>query len=127
MALKVLIIDDDPDFTLATEAVLEVHGCQVSSASKGAEGFEKARKEGPDLILLDVMLEDASAGLEIVRKLRDDQGTSQIPVIILTGVKRADQLLSRYAPGEKWPNVKAALEKPVDPEFLIKTVRKATE
>ena len=127
MALKVLIIDDDPDFTLATETILEAHGYQVISASKGTEGFEKARNEKPDVILLDVMIEDAGAGLDTARKLRDDQKTDQIPVIIITSIRRADQLLSSYAPGENWPNVKDALEKPVEPEFLIKTVKKATK
>ena len=127
MALKVLIIDDDPDFTLATETILEAHGYQVISAPKGSEGFEKARKEKPDVILLDVMIEDAGAGLDTARKLRDDQKTDQIPVIIITSIRRADQLLSSYAPGENWPNVKDALEKPVEPEFLIKTVKKATK
>ena len=85
------------------------------------------RDDGIEAGCVDVMIENAGAGLDTAKKLRDDQGTSQIPVIILTGVRRADQLLSSYAPGEKWPNVKNALEKPVEPEFLIKTVKKATK
>ncbi len=126
MTAKVLIIDDDPDLTLTTSTILEAHGYQAISASTGSEGFEKARNEKPDLILLDVMIEDAGAGLDTAKKLRDDPKTSQIPVILLTGIRRADQLLSSYAPDETWPNVKNALEKPVEPEFLIKTVKKVT-
>lgn len=125
MPVKVLIVDDDPDFSASISDILTTQGYEVISAPKGSEGFEKARQEHPDLILLDVMMEDAGAGLDSTRKLRDDASTSKIPVILLTGIRRADQLLASYAPGEKWPNVKAALEKPVDPQFLIKTIEKA--
>ena len=125
MAEKVLIIDDDPEFTASTSDVLEGGDFQVISSPEGASGFEKAKTENPAIILLDVMIEDAGAGLDVVRKLRDDETTAGIPVIMMTGIRRADQLLSSYAPGEAWPNIKATLEKPVEPEFLIKTVRKA--
>ncbi len=125
MAERVLIIDDDPEFTASTSDVLEGGDFQVTSSLEGASGFEKAKSEHPDIILLDVMIEDAGTGLDVARKLRDDEATSGIPVIMMTGIRRADQLLSSYAPGEGWPNIKATLEKPVEPEFLIKTVRKA--
>lgn len=124
---KVLLVDDDPDITLATQIVLEAHDYQMIAAPNGAAGFEKARQEKPDVILLDVMIEDAGTGLDIARKLRDDQVTAHIPVILMTSIRRADQLLSSYAPDEPWPNVKGALEKPVEPEVLIKTIKKATK
>ena len=125
MAKKTLIVDDDPDFTDSTRGVLESQEYLVISAPKGAEGFTMAGKEAPDGILLDVMIENDSAGLETAKKLRDDPSLSKIPVIILTGIRGADQLLESFAPGEKWPNVKAALEKPVDPGLLLKTLEKA--
>lgn len=125
MAFTALIIDDDPEFTASTTDVLEAQGYEVISALKGAEGFEKAKQQHPDLILLDVMIEDAGAGLDTAKKLRDDQDTAAIPVVMLTGVRRADSLLASYAPGEPWPNVKATLEKPVEPDVLIKTLQKA--
>jgi CheY-like chemotaxis protein len=123
MAVTILIVDDDLEFTASTRDILEAQGYQVISAPKGSEGFARATKEKPDLILLDVMIEDAGAGLDTARKLRDEKRTSKIPVVLLTGIRRADQLLASYAPGEPWPNVKAALEKPVDPEFFIKTIK----
>ncbi|MBN1277807.1 MAG: response regulator [Deltaproteobacteria bacterium] len=126
MGKKILIIDDDPDFTDSTRGVLESQGYSVISAPKGAEGFVKAKNESPDGILLDVMIENDSAGLETAKKLRDDPSVSKIPVIILTGIRGADQLLASYGPGETWPNVKDALEKPVDPELLLKLLEKVT-
>ena len=111
---KVLIVDDEPGFIASTTDILEGEGFEVISAPNGIEGFEKASSEAPDVILLDVMMEDVGAGLDIARKLRDADATSTIPVVINTSITNAYQLLPSYAPGEKWPNVKAALDKPVD-------------
>ena len=125
MAKRILIVDDDPDFRISTTQVLEGEGYEVITTSIGSEGFEKAKTEKPDAILLDVMIEDSSAGLDTAKKLRDNAGTSGIPVILLTGIRRADQLLSSYAPGEKWPNIKAALEKPVEPGLLLNKLKES--
>jgi CheY-like chemotaxis protein len=124
---KILIVDDEPGFTASTTDILEGEDYNVISASNGTEGFKKARNEAPDVILLDVMMEDVGAGLDIARKLRDTQETSQIPVILNTSVRNAYQLLPSYAPGEQWPNVKATLDKPVEPKFLLKTLQEAIE
>ncbi|MCK5083957.1 MAG: response regulator, partial [Candidatus Omnitrophica bacterium] len=53
---KILIIDDEPDMVYAVQMRLEASDYQVVSALDGNEGLEKARKEKPDLIILDVML-----------------------------------------------------------------------
>jgi len=127
MPKEILIVDDDPEFVASTISILEAAGFKVISSPNGKDGFEKATSKNPDAILLDVMIEDAGEGLDIARKLRDNEKTGKIPVIILTGIRRADQLLSSYAPDENWPNVKASLEKPVDPEYLVKTLNKAME
>jgi len=125
MAKKILIVDDDPDFRISTTTILEWEGYEVNATSSGLEGFEKAKTEKPDAILLDVMIENSGAGLDTAKKLRDNSDTAGIPVILLTGIHRADQLLSSYAPGEKWPNIKAALEKPVEPGLLLKKIKES--
>ncbi len=89
MALTILIIDDDPDFIASTSEILEAQEYQVISSPSGIEGFEKAKQIKPNLILLDVMMEDAGTGLDIAKKLRDDQDTADIPVLIMTGIDRA--------------------------------------
>ncbi len=125
MAKRILIVDDDPDFRISTTTILESEGYEVITTASGSEGFEKAKTEKPDGILLDVMIEDSGAGLDIAKKLRDNVDTAGIPVILLTGIRRADQLLSSYAPGEKWPNIKAALEKPVEPGLLLNKLKES--
>ena len=119
MTKKILIIDDDPHFFTSTKDLLETENYTVINAPSGSEGFEKAKTERPDAILLDVMMESADSGLSTARKLRDDPELSSIPVILSTGIHKAEYLLSSYAPDEAWPNVKTSFEKPVDPDALI--------
>ncbi|OGV57970.1 MAG: hypothetical protein A2283_15500 [Lentisphaerae bacterium RIFOXYA12_FULL_48_11] len=122
---RILIVDDDQELIEATTAVLEEHGHKVFYACTGSEGFNMAKLEKPDLILLDVMMEHDSVGFEIARALHDDEATSSLPVIIITGVRKAKNLPFKFEPDEDWLPVKAVLEKPVSPELLIESVDKA--
>jgi len=122
---KILIVDDDHELIDATTAVLEEQGHKVLSAYTGSEGFKMAKLEKPALILLDVMMEHDSVGFEIARALHDDEATRNLPVIIVTGVRKAKNLPFKFEPDEDWLPVKAVLEKPVAPELLIESVNKA--
>ncbi|MDD4873249.1 MAG: response regulator [Kiritimatiellae bacterium] len=122
---KILIVDDDHELIEATTAVLEEQGHSVISAVSGTEGFTMAKMEKPDLILLDVMMENDSAGFEIARALKEDNATKNMPVIIITGIRKAKNLPFKFEPDEDWLPVKAVLEKPVAPEILIEAVDKA--
>jgi len=122
---RILIVDDDFELIEATRAVLESCGHVVSCASNGAEGYAKAKKEKPDLMLLDVMMTHDSEGLEVARKLKEDPATSSLPVIIITGIRKAKNLPFRFEPDEEWLPVKAVLEKPVKPETLLASVEEA--
>lgn len=82
-AKRVLIIDDERPILMTLEALLGRHGYQVETARTAAQGLELAeRQEGPDLVLLDIGLPDAS-GLEVLTKLK--QSTPHIQTIVLTG------------------------------------------
>ena len=116
---KALIIDDDPDFAESMKQILNAAGYNVINADTGANGYSKAIAEKPNLILLDVMMEDCSAGLDTVRKLRDDVDTAKIPVFMLTGIHKPEYLLGSFAEGEAFPNVKGVFHKPVEPERLV--------
>ena len=123
MKKKILIIDDDPGFTASTRDLLEVEDYIVINLSGVSGGLEKIKEVKPDAILLDVMMESADSGLSTAKKLRDDSETSSIPIILITGISKAEYLLSSYAPNEAWPNVKTSFEKPVDPGALIKKLK----
>ena len=122
MAKKVLMIDDDPEFIEAITNVLDAKGYEVVSASNGKDGVEKAKAENPDIILLDVMMTTESEGFDVAREMHKDENAKNIPVIILTGIRKAMSLPFGFEPDETWLPVKEVLEKPVKPEVLLKTI-----
>lgn len=124
---KVLLVDDDKDFAHTTSEVLKSDGHVVVFAHDGDSGYELALKVKPDVILLDVMMKHDTEGFEIVKKLRKNESTKNLPVIMITGVRRAKNLPFRYEPDDEWLPVTAVLEKPVKPEVLLKHVKEAAQ
>jgi len=122
MAGKILIVDDDADFVEAMSTLLEAKGYEVVSADNGTDGFKKAKNESPQIILLDVVMAHKSEGFHIARDLKDDEATKEIPVVMITGIRRDMNLPFGFAPDTDWLPVRAVLEKPVKPEVLLKVV-----
>lgn len=119
---KILIIDDDVDFREAMTVLLEAKGYEVLTASGGEEGLSKAASQKPGLVLLDVMMGSRAEGVEVARKMKSESSTSDIPVIITTGMRRDMNLAFTLEPDEETLPVAAVLEKPVRPEMLLKQV-----
>jgi CheY-like chemotaxis protein len=116
---SVLLVDDDPVFVEAMTAVLETR-FRVRSAGNGRDAFERIAEERPDLIILDVMMEYLSEGFDVARRLRRETGTSEIPIVMLTGV---DQMYNyRMEVDESWVPCERYLEKPVSPEALLSEI-----
>ena len=122
MKKKILIIDDDPDFREAMATLLDAKGYGTVSAENSEEGFTKAKEEKPDLILLDVMMTRKGEGLDAARSLKADDATKDIPVVLVTGVRKEMNLPFGFEPDEDWLPVKAILEKPIKPEALLRAV-----
>jgi DNA-binding response OmpR family regulator len=80
---KVLIADDDPDILDLVAFKLEQAGHQLVTAGDGITALAEARREPPDVVVLDVSMPGMS-GLDICRELRADPATAAIPVILLT-------------------------------------------
>ena len=80
---RVLVIDDEAPIRLLCRVNLEAEGMEVLEASDGPTGLEEARKEKPDVILLDVMM-PALDGWRVAERLLDDPATAEIPIIFLT-------------------------------------------
>lgn len=89
MKKKILIIDDYPETVDLLRAVLEGEGYDVTFSYSGIEGLNRARKDQPDLVLLDVLLPKID-GYKICKMLKFDERYKEIPVIILTS--RASEL-----------------------------------
>ena len=80
---RVLIVDDSPTETHVLSSILEKHGHEVLTAENGEAGVERAKKEKPDLVLMDVVMPGLN-GFQATRQLKKDPETSNIPVIIVT-------------------------------------------
>ena len=118
MAL-VLIVDDSPTEVHVLTNVLEKHGFQTISADNGSQGIEAARRQNPNIILMDVVMPGIN-GFQATRKLARDPETSAIPVIMVT---TKDQESDRV-----WGMRQGAFDyliKPVAENDLIDKVRAA--
>jgi DNA-binding response OmpR family regulator len=78
---KILIVEDEPDMVLGLKDNFEFEGYEVTTASDGAAGLERAREQKPDLLILDIMLPKLS-GLEVCKTLRGEG--FEAPIIMLT-------------------------------------------
>lgn len=123
MAHSVLIIDDDPEFVEATSNLLDAQGYKVVSAPNGKMGIAKAKEAHPDIILLDVMMTRDTEGFEVARELNKDPHLKNIPVIIISGIKKEMDLPFGFESDDVWLPVKGVLEKPVKPNVLLKTIK----
>lgn len=80
---KILVVDDSPTERHVMSELLVRSGYQVITAENGEEGVEKARREKPDLILMDVVMPGLN-GYQATRTLSRDETTKQIPIIVCT-------------------------------------------
>ena len=118
---KILVVDDEPDIVTWLTTIFEDNGYATVSAENGFEAFDKAESENPDLITLDISMEQES-GLKALRKLQESERTSGIPIVIITGVSTD---LKRFIErNKKLEFPKAFLEKPIDKDELLRTVAK---
>ena len=81
--MRILIVEDEPDILNLLAFNLENSGFETIKAVDGYDALEKARKEAPDLVLLDLMLPKLD-GFEVCRKIRENPGLKHIPIIMLT-------------------------------------------
>lgn len=86
---KILVIDDELDLLRLLALNLEKEGYRVFQASTGNQGITLAKKELPDLIILDVVLPDIG-GWEVCRRLKEDVSTKDIPIFFLTAKRRVE-------------------------------------
>lgn len=116
---KVLLVDDDVDFLEANRVALEARGLKVLAASDSRHAVEVAEQEKPDLIIMDLMMEQLYAGFSAVQALAAHKETAGIPVIMVSAVT-TDTGFRVDDEGKKpeWLGVVEFINKPVDPLVL---------
>jgi two-component system alkaline phosphatase synthesis response regulator PhoP len=112
----VLVVDDDPDSRRTSKALLETAGYHVLTAVDSIEGEATIEAENPDVIVLDVMMEEVDAGFVLTEKLGD-----KYPIILLSSIANSSVKIFDI---HEMP-VKGILQKPVDPAQLLEAVNKA--
>ena len=118
---KVLLVDDSPTDQLVVIRILASQNFDILTASNGEEGIEKAKRELPDCILMDVVMPGIN-GLQAARALAKDPTTKDIPVIMLTAKSTMgdmDHAFNRRADGY--------ITKPFDGKKLVETIKKKME
>lgn len=120
---KILIIDDDPDIVEAMKVVLESKGHHVRVAKTGVEGLEEVRRDKPELVILDVMMETSDKGFDVAREMKWDPNYKDVPILMLTSIKERTGLdFGKEAGDEHWLPVDAYCDKPLHPDELASKV-----
>jgi pilus assembly protein CpaE len=117
MSEKILIIDDDLDTLRLVGLMLQRQGYQISAATNGQQGLDKAFEEDPDMILLDVMMPDMD-GYEVTRRLRQNPSTMETPILMFTAKTQLDDKVIGFEVGAN-----DYLTKPTHPSELQARVK----
>jgi len=116
--VTILIVDDSPTDRVLLQEALRPKGFRLLSANDGDEGLATARREHPDLVLLDVILPRRN-GFQVCRELKTDEGTRDIKVVLVT---------SKTQPSDRFWGMKQGadeyLTKPFTPEELVLAVER---
>jgi Lrp/AsnC family transcriptional regulator for asnA, asnC and gidA len=121
----ILIVDDDPDFVEITRSILDAEDYEVASASSGDEALRFMRNEKPDLVILDVMMKGIMDGLKASDEIRRDSKLNGIPILMISSITGSDY--AEMFPTDEYLSIDNFMSKPVDPERLLKEVKRLLE
>lgn len=116
---RILIVDDDVDIIEASKVMLEIDGHEILAAYNRADGLSVALEQKPDLMILDVMMDEPDDGFALAQAIRG-RGI-KTPIIMLTSVSRVSGY--QFGADDELLPVEAFLQKPVDPSLLQQKVR----
>jgi len=115
----IAVIDDDPDIREASLLVLNSKGYEVITATNPKEGYELVKSKNPDLIILDVMMDEPDDGFFLAQKFRKEKIIT--PIIMYTSISKTVGM--DFGASEMVP-VDDFVEKPISPDTLINKVEK---
>lgn len=118
MGRKILVVDDEPHLVDMVATRLRANRYEAVTAVRGGEGIEKAKREKPDLILLDVLMPDMD-GYGVLSRLKEDKETEKIPVIMLTVRHWSEDIERALSAGAV-----DYIGKPFEPKDLLDKIQK---
>jgi len=113
----ILCLDDDPDILFFLRTVLEKGGYVVKDAATAEDGLRIFKESNPDLVIVDLMMEEVDAGTSFVKEVRAAGGDT--PIYMLSGVGDNLNLMTDYSS----LGLSGVFQKPVDPEKLLKILK----
>ena len=114
---KILLVDDEQELVEMIKMRLEANGYDVFAAYDGQDALEKASKEKPDLIILDIMLPKVD-GYKVCRILKLDENSRKIPIIMFSAkAQESDKEAGERVGGD------AYITKPFEPELLLAKIK----
>ncbi len=119
---RAVVIDDEPDLSEYIKTILVEHGFEVRTANDATGGEQLIREDPPDLVCLDLMMPGRS-GTHLFSRLKKDEATRPIPIIMITGIKEKLNIdWGEIAGGFKTRHPDGFVEKPIDPVRLMRVV-----
>ena len=120
----ILVIDDDPEICEALEEILSEYHYEVLTAQDTSKGSQLIEQRRPDLLILDIMMTTMHEGLDFASKLKAKEGVYGIPILIVSARPPVERGYGRTIDQDMdWIAADIFMEKPVDPEDLIKNVK----
>ena len=114
---KILIVDDEVDLVESVRFPLEIEGFDTLVSYNGEDGLNQARKEKPDLIILDLMLPKLD-GYKVCRLLKFDERYKDIPILMLTAkTQEKDKILGKETGADEY------ITKPFEMDYLLEKVK----
>ena len=121
---KIICIDDDQDVLETCKYLLSEEGHKIETATSAKEGIQKSKEFNPDIILLDVMMEDMTAGFHAAYNFRKDDTLKHKPILMLTSInQKLDTKFNPDTDGEFIP-VDDFIEKPIIRDKLLASVKR---
>jgi CheY-like chemotaxis protein len=121
-AKRILIVDDDGDFVEAVSSYLEANGFTVLKAPNGRDGVRRARMERPDLILMDIVMDERTEGFFTIQEMRRQEELKGVPIFVLSSLY-AQMPDFGSPPDRAWLAHDEFLSKPVDMVRLLEKIR----
>jgi DNA-binding NtrC family response regulator len=118
---KILLVDDDVDLVMTYQIPLEARGHETIIAHSRAEANEILQQTQPDAMVLDIMMETPTAGIELAREAHEKY--PDLPMLMVSGIQEATGQPFRLAPEESFLPAVQFLDKPVNLKKLAETVQ----
>lgn len=118
---RIVLVDDDDDFSAAVGSFLELHGYEVHRAIDGRAGVTLAKRVHPDLIIMDILMNERTDGFFAVNNLRRTPGLEQVPIFVVSSIYTVAPEF-QVRPDKGWLAYDNFFTKPVDLKVLLKAI-----